>query len=103
MVPDDLWQPCQLLRSCRSATCTFRLGLYRQQVPVIPVPSTIFMSGKKPLGNQDRFVARQLPKTIKEIPGDPAIWAVDVVIGGYDIDIWYHGAHGLSIIINLQT
>src|SRR5262245_35943959 len=95
VAPDDLWLLHEPLHRRRCATCAIRLGLHRHQVPVIAVPSTIFVGGKKPLGDQDGFIARELPEAIKVVPGDPAVWAVDVVVGGHDVDVWYHGAHGL--------
>src|SRR5712691_9370581 len=79
VAPDDLRLPRKLLRRRRRATCTLRLRLHCHQVSVIAVPSAIFMGGKKPLGDQDGLVARELPEAIKVVPGDPAVWAVAIV------------------------
>src|SRR6266852_1208047 len=53
VAPDDLRLPREPLCRRRCTTGTLRLGLYRHQVPVIAIPSAIFVGGKKPLGDQD--------------------------------------------------
>ena len=84
---DDLWLAGESLRRRHGAMSTLRLRWHGHQVAVIAVAGAIFVCGKKPLGNQNGLVRRELSQTIKEIPGEPSVRAIDVIVGGDDIDI----------------
>jgi hypothetical protein len=63
----------ETLRRGHSTARALSLALHRHQVATIAVAAAIFMGSEKPFGDQERFIARQLAKTIEVVPGNPAV------------------------------
>src|SRR5882724_5774930 len=103
MHSDDLGLPSEAFGCYLGAAQAFVLSFHRHQVAIVAVARAIFVGGKKPFGDEERFVTRQSTETVEEVAGQPAIGAVNIIVGRDDIDIWKHRLHGDRIVIDWEA
>ena len=86
----------------RGPVSPFGLGRDRHQVAVVEIAGAVVLGREKPFGDQHRLALRQFPQPVEIIGRDPAVAAVDVIIGGDRIDIGRHRPHRRGVVIDRQ-
>src|SRR5688572_17749633 len=72
-------------------------------MPFVEISGTVLMGRKEPFRNEYRHVPGKLSQAVKVVAAKTAVVSIDVVIGGDGINIGYHRANGIGIVVNLQA
>src|SRR5439155_24882333 len=67
---------------------------------VVAVPGAVLVRGEEPLRDEDRLAAAERAEAVEIVARDPAVGAVDVVIGGDGVDPGRHGAHRRRVVVD---
>src|SRR5262249_32601309 len=80
-----------------------RLSGHPHQGAVVPVAGVVLVGGEDPLRDEHRPAARECAQAVEIVARDPAVGAVDVVVGRDYVDPRRHSTHRRRVVVNGET